>query len=105
MQVVDLGPCRAGPSAGRGRSGVLDPPFLASLSRWRAHSIAEHGRVEVLWHRGSSLFQLADSHVLEVVCMACSSRAGEVFVSLSVQIFEILHSTLEIFIFVEERCY
>lgn len=45
--------------------------------------------IEILDLRGSSLFQLADSHVLEVVCMGCSSRAGKLCVSLSVEIFVI----------------
>lgn len=82
-------------SASRGGwSGGL-PPFLFGLSRWRTRSIAEHGGggwgVEVLCGRGSSLFQLADSHVLgEDVCYGLwrrSSRAGKpFFVCLAVEI-------------------
>lgn len=56
--------------------GVLDqactpfhPPF----------TIAEHGGAYVLWWRGSSLFQLADSHVLVGQSTRCVVRVGRVF--------------------------
>lgn len=59
---------------------VPTPLFLRSKSRLRHRAPLRADLpsrvVQVLEHRGSSLFQLADSHVLEVVCVQHNIEAA-----------------------------